>query len=969
MAAETSPGTAPAADLSVDDCHLFVDSFTSLAMFMLNPDGTIVLWSRGAALVTGYAAEEMLGQHFSRLYVGEDVRTSKPNRQLEVARECGRVEDEGFRLCKDGSRLRANMVITTILDQDGALRGFGVVARDVTAKRLAEEELRESEQRFHGLVDAVVDYAIFMLDADGYVSTWNAGAARLKGYTAAEIIGEHFSVFYTPEDRDARKPQRFLEIVRREGRIEDEGWRIKKDGTRFWADVVITALRDEKGEVTGYAKVTRDLTERRQAQAELVREQVARAAAEQAEQRVRESEERYRALSNRLKVVFEGVADAIMAQDSERRIIFANTAAANVFGFDSAEALMKAPSDTVSSRFDFLDRDDRPSAGPTLRAADMLASGPSTEGVLHLRDRFTGIDRWVATRNSRVSGGGGEPDLVITIWHDVTSERRRERQARFIADATIALATSLDERTMLTALAEALVPGVGDWCSVSLVTDDTFENVAVVHRENRLSQALERFHRAFLDSTGELGPRPALRTGQTALLDFGASEAAQAALVAPVKLRGNTIGVIALFLDRGTRKYDWMHVASIEEICRRTSAALENARLYASAQRAVVRAEEASRAKDEFLATVSHELRTPLTAILGWARLLADRTKDPALAKPVNVIHRNAVAQAKIIDDILDVSRVITGKFRLETKTTELVSIVRDALEVVRPSAAGKGVALECTAETPAIELVADPQRLQQAIWNLLSNAVKFTDAGGKVSVSLRRTEFAALVAVEDTGAGIEPAFLPFVFDRFRQADATTTRRMGGLGLGLAIVRHIIELHGGKVSATSEGLGKGSTFIVVLPLRATAPEVGEVRPSSSKLVENPRRAVLSGIRVLVVEDDDDTRELLASALTERGAEVVSAASAFTAYQLFREQPPDVLISDVGMPGEDGYSFIARLRSLPADQGGDVPALALTAFAREEDQRRALAAGYTQHAGKPVDPDVLSTLVARLVAGD
>jgi CheY-like chemotaxis protein len=365
------------------------------------------------------------------------------------------------------------------------------------------------------------------------------------------------------------------------------------------------------------------------------------------------------------------------------------------------------------------------------------------------------------------------------------------------------------------------------------------------------------------------------------------------------------------------------------------------------------------------LATVSHELRTPLTAILGWSRLLKDRATDAALVKPIDVIHRNAEAQVRIIDDILDVSRVITGKFKLELKAADLVLITREAIDVVRPSAVAKKITIEFAPKSGSCLLVADPERLRQAVWNLLSNAVKFTEPRGAIHVALEQVDSTAALTVADTGGGIDPAFLPFVFDRFRQADSSTTRRVGGLGLGLALVRHIVELHGGAVSVTSEGLGKGSTFAMRLPIRAVAPADTPAPPSA--LPSQGR--LLSGIRVLIVDDEEDARELLSEVVRQHGGIVESAPSAEAGFQAFQRFRPQVLVSDIGMPNEDGLSFMRRVRTQLPSQGGAVPSLALSAFARDEDRQRALAAGYTTHMGKPVEPGALAAAVAELVDPD
>ena len=381
-------------------------------------------------------------------------------------------------------------------------------------------------------------------------------------------------------------------------------------------------------------------------------------------------------------------------------------------------------------------------------------------------------------------------------------------------------------------------------------------------------------------------------------------------------------------------------------------------------------AEAVNRMKDEFLATLSHELRTPLNAILGWSHLLTTGRADAAMVeRAISVIRNNATAQSQLIEDILDVSRIIGGKLRLNIGRVQLREVIEAALDSVTPAAAAKSIVIE--RDILDIEPIAgDRDRLQQVIWNLLSNAVKFTPREGRVLVSLHRRHDDVVLVVEDTGIGITPDFLPYVFDRFSQADGTATRRHGGLGLGMAIVRHLVELHGGTVRAASAGENQGATFTLVFPARVSAAvpeEFGPSGPGSSAREAIDATQRLDGVSIMVVDDDGDSRSFMCQLLEDRGASVVSAQSASDALTSFTQARPDVLVSDIGMPDEDGYTLIRRVRELPAGEGGGIPAIALTAYVRPEDARAAIVAGYQRHLSKPVAVTDLVATIAELAA--
>jgi signal transduction histidine kinase/CheY-like chemotaxis protein len=447
------------------------------------------------------------------------------------------------------------------------------------------------------------------------------------------------------------------------------------------------------------------------------------------------------------------------------------------------------------------------------------------------------------------------------------------------------------------------------------------------------------------------------------------AHAVRSYLAAPVVARNGHVWGALVFGHPEPARFGEREERILRGVAVQAAVALDNAHLFREAREARDAAEGANRSKDEFLATVSHELRTPLNAMMGWAQLLQmTRGDEQKQITGLETIVRNAKLQAQLIDDLLDMSRIVSGKMRLDVRSVDLVRVIDGARDAVRPAAEAKGIRLVSLLDPLVGPVAGDPDRLQQVVWNILSNAVKFTPRGGKVEIRLERVNSHLEIMVSDTGMGISPDFLPHVFERFRQSDTSTTRTRGGLGLGLAIVRHLVELHGGTVHVKSPGEGQGSTFIVRLPLSIAHLGGDRIHPRAKddETAAGEGAPDLTGIRVLVVDDEADSRDTLRQILEHCHAEVRTVGSAREALEELPVFRPHVMLSDIGMPGEDGYSLIRRVRQLPPEQGGQTPAAALTAFARTEDRRRALLAGFEMHLSKPVEIHELCAVVATLV---
>jgi signal transduction histidine kinase/ActR/RegA family two-component response regulator len=564
------------------------------------------------------------------------------------------------------------------------------------------------------------------------------------------------------------------------------------------------------------------------------------------------------------------------------------------------------------------------------------------------------------------------------------AEKKARIRSEFLAKASAVLGESLDYQRTLQTVAGFAVPGFADWVAADLIRDDgTIERVAVAAADPAKVQLGRELFRRFPPKWDDpVGVPRVLRTGKSEFVDeildsllvkyIDDPELLQmvhelqlkSSIIVPMKARGRSIGAMIFLMGGSGRRYTPEDVALAEDLGIRAGVAVDNARLYRESL-------EASRLKDEFLSTLSHELRTPLTAILGWTRILNDRAStEQKRARAVEIIERNARAQAQLIEDMLDVSRIITGKMRLDVRLLTPLLSIEAAIDAVRPAAETKGVRIQTLLDPRAGPIMGDPDRLQQIVWNLLSNAIKFTARGGRVLVQLIRINSHIEVEVTDSGEGIAPEFLPYVFEKFRQGDPSTKRPYGGLGLGLAIVRHLVELHGGKVEARSEGLGKGATFRVVFPLSPVHFEPAEPArehptPGGTPL-QLASSSQLNGLRILVVDDEEDARELLKEVLERHQAEVGCVGNAPDALSALKEGKWDVLVSDLGMPGEDGYALITKVRNRSLAEGGQLPAVAITAYARLEDRTSALRAGFDAHVAKPVDPVELVEVVAAVV---
>jgi PAS domain S-box-containing protein len=585
-----------------------------------------------------------------------------------------------------------------------------------------------------------------------------------------------------------------------------------------------------------------------------------------------------------------------------------------------------------------------------------------------------GTTRVVHADGRVILDDAGRPARIVGTAHDITERTRAEeeratlireqaaraeaeqasRRAAYLAEAGAALTSTLDVQATLATLARLAVPELAQACVVfTQGAEGELHPAAAQHAEAARAEWLwERVR------TGTQGPEA--RAAQDTVMTGRAKaspgpDAASTILAVPLRARDHTFGALVLISPRGGFSRGEQDLALA--LAERAALAADNARLYREAQ-------QANRMKDEFLATLSHELRTPLNAIVGWTKLLQSGALDPETAKrAVSTIDRNAKAQTQLIEDILDVSRIVAGKVNLKVAPLDLAAVAEAALDSVRHAAEAKGITLHAPPPGTTVPGVrGDADRLQQVVWNLLSNAIKFTPRGGNVWLRLGQLDGSADVEVRDDGQGIRQEFLPHVFERFRQSDSSSTRPHGGLGLGLAIARHLVELHGGTVEVSSDGEGCGATFRVRLPMAAGV-EAVVPRPAAALHMDAAPR--LSGVRVLVVEDEPDTRELVKAVLGQLGAEVTLTTSATEALRAIDREPPDVLLSDIEMPDIDGYALMRTVRERPADKGGLVPAAALTAYARAEDRLRALRAGYQVHLAKPVEPAELAAVVASL----
>jgi len=613
-----------------------VTGVTDYAIFQLDPTGRVLSWNEGAQRLKQYSANEILGKHFSVFYPQEALDRKFPDMELEVAAQVGRFEDEGWRVRKDGTLFWANVVITALRDESGGLAGYLKITRDLTERRQAEEGLRQSEEKFRLLVEGVMDYAIFMLDPDGRVASWNVGAERIKGYRAAEIMGRHFSTFYQREAIADGKPERELREALEHGRVEDEGWRIRKNGERFWANVVITALRAPDGTLRGFAKITRDLTERRRVEA--------------------------------------------------------------------------------------------------LREAD--------------------------------------------------------------------------------------------------------------------------------------------------------------------------------------------------------------------------------RQKNEFLALLAHELRTPLAPIRTALHVIGQPRAEPSeIARAHAIAERQLRHMARLMDDLLDVVRVGEGRIDLNRETIDLRDLVRRGVEAAGSAANERRQNVEVDLPPDPVRLFVDPTRIEQVLANLLGNAVKYTDRGGTIRVRVARDEDDALLEVSDNGIGIDPKAHPRIFDLFVQEDRRLDRSVGGMGIGLTLVRRLIELHGGTVEASSPGPGLGSRFVVRLPLRQAGAAEGSVAPEDLGADAPPP------IRILVVDDNVDAAESLMMMMKILGQDVRVAFDGPTALSVAMEFRPDLVFLDIGMPEMDGYEVARRIRGEPRTR--DARLVALTGWGQVEDRELYRRAGFDEHLVKPADPAVLERVLTGL----
>jgi PAS domain S-box-containing protein len=916
--------------------------------------------------------------------------------------------------------------------------------------------LNLTDQTFRILVESVEEYAIFLLDLDGTVQSWNAGARRIKGYEAHEIVGQHISTFYAPEDRAARRWEDALATARERGHVETVGWRVRKDGSQFWASVTITALHDETGAMIGFAKVTRDLTDRAyrafieatnaivwttdasgrpnqdspswraftgQTEEEwrglrawdavhpddLPALRMAWPRAKQGHQpfrvelRLRRHDGEYVWMACRAvpftgadgtvrewfgvnvdisgqkaaeldrertmswwETTLRSIGDAVIATDARGDVMFVNPVAEALTGWPIAEARGKSLVDV----FPIFNEETRaPVESPVakvLREGNVV--GLANHTILLHRD---GTLRPIDDSAAPIRQPSGALDGVVLVFRDASREKQEAARGAFLAQVSEELVQAVDYRAALTRIASLAVPRLADWCAVDIVEPGSPEvrRLAVAHVDPaKVAYAHELHERYPPDPSAPQGVHVVIRTGRSELYREIPPELIEqsavddehrriireldlrSAMVVPLRGAERTFGAMT-FIYTGQRRYTDADLAFAEDLARRAALLIERRRLEEEAM-------AASRAKDEFLAMLGHELRNPLAPIRTALQLMALRAGGDT-AKERMVIERQVDHLVRLVDDLLDVSRLTRSMIKLEREPLEISAVIARALEMASPLLEQRRHHLELQVPREGLAVHADPGRLAQVFSNLFTNAAKFTNPGGHITVVAARAGGEIEIAVKDTGVGIAPEFLPSLFESFAQERRTVERSQGGLGLGLSIVRSLVTMHGGTVTAHSEGRGQGATFTVRLPALAVAPASAGPAPAA------PAGPVVPRGRVLIVDDNEDAARILTHLLSSIGFDVRVALDGPSALALALQFAPDLAILDIGLPVMDGYELAARLRALL--QPTPPRLLAVTGYGEEKDQRRITEAGFDRYFVKPVRLQLLRQTIDELLA--
>ncbi len=907
-------------DQSLTQQSLFAAIVESSDDAILSKDTNGIIQSANAAAerLFGYQAAELIGKPVRVLIPAE--RQTEEDDILDRIRRGERVEHfETVRVRKDGRSVDVSLTVSPLRDAAGTVIGASKIARDITEQKRA----RAAQARLAAIVTSSTD-AIITKDLNGIIQSSNASCERIFGYSEAELVGRSILVLIPPERHT--EEDMILGKMRKGERIEHfETVRVAQDGRKLDISLSVSPIKDDTGTIVGVAKVARDITEQKRLANELAAQQ------------------------QWFRVTLGSIGDAVIASDANGRVTFLNPPAEALTGWTARDAAGR----DLAEVFQIINEKTRKTvgnpAGLVMRTGAVV--GLANHTVLIHRD---GSERPIADSAAPIRDDTGSVIGAVLVFRDVTEQRRAEDD---IAEQREWFETTLES--------------IGD----AVIATDVqgriaFMNPVAEHLTGwRLGDAREHacdeVFRIVNENTRAIVDSPVARVlaegvvvglaNHTVLIAADGSERPIDDSGAPIRNRsGRIVGVVLVFRDVTERRR-----ADLEK----RVVAAERERLLEAERAARSDAERANRVKDEFVAMVSHELRTPLNAILGWTQLMAQTSRDEDLVRRgIDVIGRNTRIQAQLISDLLDMSRIVSGKLRITIEKVNVRSLVQAAIDTVLQAAEAKQITIHQELD-PTADVAGDPARLQQVAWNLLLNAVKFTPDGGSIFVRVRQAGSDVEITVRDTGVGIREDFLPHIFERFEQGDPSITRRFGGLGLGLSIAKHLVDLHGGTIGAASPGEGKGASFTVVLPAGTFAANSARaINAGGATDSATHESDALNGMRILIVEDEKDTLDFISRFLVSYGAEVVAAASAKEAIALVSTAGANVLISDIGLPDVDGYELLQRIRRLDASAGG-IPAIALTAYARAEDRMLAFRAGYQAHLAKPVEP---SQLVATIV---